>query len=217
LILRGFVDWYANIKLIEDLRKKNYETELALVKSQISPHFLFNTLNNIDVLIAKDATKASEYLNKLSDIMRFMLYETKTENIPMTKELSYIEKYIDLQKIRSANPDYVNYRVVGRPSPQLSIPPMLFIPFIENAFKHTESNKAESTIKINIEIEKDKIIFLCQNSYKKANEAHVGDNGLGNGLIKRRLDLLYPNNHTLVVDHGPDTYKVTLIITDYGN
>ena len=110
LFMRGFITSYNDITLKEELNKKNYEMELALVKNQINPHFLFNTINNIDVLIAKDAMLASSYLNKLSDIMRFMLYETKTEKIALEKELSYIEKYIALQKIRTSNLNYVNYK-----------------------------------------------------------------------------------------------------------
>lgn len=140
LVMQGFIKWFEDIKLKSDLQKRNYETELALLKSQINPHFLFNTINNIDMLITKDAPSASVYLNKLSDIMRFMLYETKTEKIPLTKELTYIEKFIELQKIRTTNPHYINYTVNGDATNVL-IPPMLFIPFIENAFKHAENKK----------------------------------------------------------------------------
>ncbi|TAE91381.1 MAG: histidine kinase, partial [Bacteroidetes bacterium] len=99
LVIRGFI--------------KNREMELALVKSQLDPHFLFNTINNIDVLILKNAEHASDYLNKLSDIMRFMLFETKAEMIPLAKEIEYIEKYIELQKIRTSNNSYVSFEVEG--------------------------------------------------------------------------------------------------------
>ncbi len=124
LVMKGFITSYGDIRVKEELNRKNFEVELALVKSQLSPHFLFNTINNIDVLIGIDAARASAYLNKLSDIMRFMLYETKTELIPLEEELAYIEKYIDLQKIRTANPDYIRFRVQGR-APGLLVPPML--------------------------------------------------------------------------------------------
>jgi two-component system LytT family sensor kinase len=108
LVIRGFISWFNDIKIKESLSQKNFEMELNLIKSQINPHFLFNTLNNIDVLIEKDPPKASLYFNKLSAIMRFMLYETKTDKIPLAKELDYITQYIDLQKIRHANPDFVH-------------------------------------------------------------------------------------------------------------
>ncbi len=111
LVMKGFLTWYTEIKLKSELDKKNYEMEIALMKAQINPHFLFNTINNIDVLIEKDAGKASEYLNKLSDIMRFMLYETKTEKIQLSMELKYIEQYVELQRIRTSNPDYIKFTV----------------------------------------------------------------------------------------------------------
>lgn len=211
LVMKGFITSYGDIKLKEDLNKKNYEMELALVKSQINPHFLFNTINNIDVLIEKDAVKASEYLNKLSDIMRFMLYETKTEKIALSKELTYIEKYIDLQKIRTSNPNYVNYSVKGDAN-NLMIAPMLFIPFIENAFKHAENKKIENAINILVAIEKDKITFDCENNYTEDNQSDLAHSGLGNELIRKRLELLYPTKHTLEISDTNKTYNVKLIL-----
>ena len=109
LVIKGFITWFNEIKLKEALKEKNHEMEMALIKSQLDPHLLFNTINNIDALILKDAVAASDYLNKLSDIMRFMLYETKPDKILLSKEIEYIEKYIALQKIRTANRNYVHF------------------------------------------------------------------------------------------------------------
>lgn len=216
LVMKGFITWYAEIKLKEDLNKKNYEMELALVKSQISPHFLFNTINNIDVLIEKDAGKASVYLNKLSDIMRFMLYETKTEKIPLAKEITYIEKYIDLQKIRSSNPDYVRYKAEGNMQHVL-VEPMLFIPFIENAFKHGESKKKEQAIDIHFTITPNKIVFECSNKYQPESQQQQAFGGLGNDLIKKRLQLLYPDAHQLKISIENNIYSVQLILDNHAN
>lgn len=218
LVLRGFIVSYGDIQLKEDLNKKNYEMELALVKSQINPHFLFNTINNIDVLIEKDAVKASAYLNKLSDIMRFMLYETKTEKIALAKELTYIQKYIDLQKIRTANEHYVNYSVEGDAG-AVRIEPMLFIPFIENAFKHAIDKKLENAIRIRFVIDGDKIVFFCENNYSRVHSDRPHPDrpdhgGLGNGLIEKRLMLLYPGKHVLEIITENETYKVKLTLTD---
>ncbi len=212
LFIKGFITSYNDISLKENLNKKNYEMELALVKNQINPHFLFNTINNIDVMISKDATKASSYLNKLSDIMRFMLYETKTEVISLVKELSYIEKYIDLQKIRTSNTNYVNYVVEGD-SKNLMIAPMLFIPFIENAFKHTENKKLDNAINIQIIISKEKIIFDCENKFSEDLQNLSDQSGLGNELIEKRLMLLYPKKHSLEVSTLNKIYKVKLTIS----
>jgi two-component system LytT family sensor kinase len=215
LVLRGFITSYDDIQLKQDLNKKNYEMELALIKSQINPHFLFNTINNIDVLIGMDAVKASGYLNKLSDIMRFMLYETKTEKIPLAKELTYIGKYIDLQKIRTANPNYVNYQVEGDTG-KMMIEPMLFIPFIENAFKHAANKKKENAINIRFEIEEERISFYCENNYNE-DVPDAEEGGLGNGLIRKRLLLLYPGRHHLEIFTENETYKAKLVLTTHAN
>ncbi len=212
LVMRGFINWYADIKLKEELNKKNYETELALIRSQINPHFLFNTINNIDILIEKDAIKASAYLNKLSALLRFVLYETKSDLVPLAKELSYIEKYIDLQKIRNANPDYINFSVDGEPT-GIMITPMLFIPFIENAFKHAENKKAGNTIHIRFLIEKGVLTFRCENKYALLPAVKSDHSGLGNELIKKRLQLLYPGKHILEITDKNGTYSIKLALT----
>lgn len=215
LVIRGFISWYAEIKLKQQLARKNFEMELALIKSQINPHFLFNTINNIDVLITKNAPLASVYLNKLSDILRYMVYETKAEKIPLATELDYMEKYLELQKIRTANPDYVNFQAAGAAN-NLTIAPMILFPFVENAFKHTENKKNSSSIRIKISIEKDKLVFECENSYqanadKKQTAAASG--GVGNELIKKRLELLYPaEKHSLEIIDSGEIYKVRLTL-----
>jgi len=211
LVMRGFFSWYDDIKVKVELNKKNHEMELELMKAQINPHFLFNTINNIDVLIQKDAVKASEYLNKLSDIMRFMLYEAKSEKIELTKELSYIEKYIELQRIRTTNPNYIQYDVKGNPA-NILIEPMLFIPFIENAFKHAENKKVENAIQVKLSIENNTIRFECENAYSNTKDLKPAHSGLGNELIKRRLELLYPKKHTFEVKNENRIYKITLVI-----
>ncbi|HEX8250559.1 MAG TPA: sensor histidine kinase [Pyrinomonadaceae bacterium] len=211
LVIRGFISWYTEIKLKEELTQKSFELALALIKSQINPHFLFNTINNIDVLIAKNPTLASAYLNKLSGILRYMVYETKNEKISLAAELDYIEKYLELQKIRTTNPDYVNLNITGAPN-NLTVAPMIFFPFIENAFKHTENKKNSNSIRINISIEKDKLVFECENSYQ-TNESRKQDfGGLGNALIKKRLMLTYPDKHALEIADGEGIYKVKLTL-----
>lgn len=209
LVIKGFITWFDELKLKEELVEKNHQMELALVKAQLDPHFLFNTINNIDVLIAKDPELASNYLIKLSDMMRFMLYETKAETIPLAQELAYIEKYVQLQQIRTANSNYVNYQVEGTPANR-NVAPMIFIPFIENAFKHTGNKKTKEAVTIKIQIEKDAILFRCQNKFTAQNAPSNGQNGLGNGLIEKRLKLLYPKKHRLHIDQQGGNYTVEL-------
>ncbi|MEO7523651.1 MAG: histidine kinase [Ferruginibacter sp.] len=211
LVMKGFITWYGDIKFKEELKQQHFETELALVKSQLSPHFLFNTINNIDVLIEKDAVKASVYLNKLSDIMRFMLYETKTDHISLQKELEYIGKYIGLQKIRSPNQNFVKFTVHGD-TDKWMIAPMLFIPFIENAFKHTADKKTDHAIRIQLEVTETALRFFCENSFSEHSLLNYEAGGLGNELIKKRLNLLYPGAHTVNVTGDNNIYKVELSI-----
>ncbi len=211
LILKGFITWINEIKLKEELKQKNHETEMALIKSQLDPHFLFNTLNNIDVLILKDASEASNYLNKLSDILRFMLYETKTNEILLKKEIEYIEKYIELQKIRTANLNYVSFKVEGNPS-NITIAPMVFIPFIENAFKHSTNKKIDNAITVQLFINDKNIRFVCENKFDPNLNMVQESNGLGNNLIQKRLHLIYPERHTLELDKQINLYSVKLTI-----
>jgi two-component system, LytTR family, sensor kinase len=211
LVIKGFITWFDEIKLKDSLQQRNHEMELALVKSQLDPHFMFNTINNIDVLILKDAPKASDYLNKLSEIMRFMLFETKTDTILLSKEIQYIEKYIELQKIRTANLNYVSYAVTGSPK-NYTIAPMVFIPFIENAFKHTTNKKLDNAIAINILIN-DKIIeLICINKFNANTPLKQENGGVGNDLIQKRLRLIYPEKHTLKITNQDNLYTVNLTI-----
>ncbi len=213
LVIRGFITWFEEMKWKEELQQKNHEMEMALVKAQLDPHFLFNTINNIDVLILKNAKEASNYLNKLSEIMRFMLFETKTEEILLSKEIRYIEEYIALQRIRTANASYVNFQINGE-AQQKKIAPMVFIPFIENAFKHTTNKKLDNAINIHIDIEKEKVQLLCENKFDPHRKPQDGDNGLGNELIQKRLHLIYPQQHQLELVRQDDLYSVQLTINN---
>lgn len=213
MMIRGFITWFNEIKIKEELQQKNHEMELALVKSQLDPHFLFNTINNIDVLILKDAEEASNYLNKLSDIMRFMLFETKTDKILLSKEIEYIKKYIALQKIRTSNSNYINFTIEGTANGHL-VAPMVFIPFIENAFKHTNNKKIENAINIHIQIEDDFVKMDCENKFDPNRKLKQENNGLGNDLIKKRLNLIYQEQHELLVHNQNDKYTVNLTINN---
>ncbi len=211
LVINGFVTWFNEIKMKEMLKEKNYEIEMALVKLQLDPHLLFNTINNIDALILKDSVAASEYLNKLSDIMRFILYETKADKIPLAKEIEYIDKYIALQKIRTANENYVHFSVEGIIEGKC-IAPMIFIPFIENAFKHTNNKKIENAITVNIFIKSETIQLLCENRFDTKSTVQQSSGGLGNELMEKRLNLIYNGKHQLQVHKTNQLYTINLTI-----
>lgn len=210
LVIKGFITWFNEIKLKEALREKNHEMEMALIKSQIDPHLLFNTINNIDTLILRDPVEASNYLNKLSDIMRFVLYETGADKILLSQEIEYMEKYIALQKIRTANESYVHFTVDGMVGGK-RIAPMVFIPFIENAFKHTNNKKLIDAITIRILIREGTVQLVCENKYD-SKSVKQPNGGLGNELVQKRLDLIYNGKHTLTVNKGDERYSVNLTI-----
>lgn len=213
LVLKGFVTWFKEVRQKEQLAEKNHEMEMALVKAQLSPHFLFNTLNNIDVLIEKDPAKASEYLQKLSGIMRFMLYETSVERIGLAQELEYIDRYLQLQKIRSANEQYVQWQVEGDATSH-TIAPMLFFPFIENAFKHlVHRQKDAPAIQISLSIQPHSLHFHCRNQFSPTADRTQQGGGLGLELIEKRLALLYPGKYTLRKGAERDFFVVDLQIT----
>ena len=211
LVIKGFITWFNEIKLKELLKEKTHEMEMALIKSKLDPHLLFNTINNIDTLILKNPVEASNYLNKLSEIMRFMLYETTADKILLSKEIEYIEKYIALQKIRTANENYAHFSVTGMIGTK-EIAPMVFIPFIENAFKHANNKKLENAISVNIIIKEESLQLICENKFDSKLTGPKTYGGLGNELIQKRLNLIYAGKHTLEMHKTNDLYSVNLII-----
>jgi len=211
LFLKGFFDWFDLKKEKEKLTKKNHFIELELVKSQLNPHFLFNSLNNINVLIYKNQDKASDYLNKLSEIIRFMLFESKQEQVPFSTEIEFIEKYIDLQKLRSKSENYVLINKVIYDD-SILISSLIFIPFIENAFKYSSQMKEDETILVDFIQSKNDIRFICKNKFTKNKNDAIESNGLGNELLKKRLDLIFRNRYNLNISKDEVYFTVDLTI-----
>jgi two-component system LytT family sensor kinase len=213
LFVKGFTTWILEIEYKQQLEKNNLESNLALLKARINPHFLFNTLNNIDVLIEKDAAVASTYLKKLSDILRFTLYESPSEIILLSKEADYIRQYIELQQIRTSNADFVKFNFEPD-TDNLQIAPMLFIPFIENAFKYSSNKKIKDAVIISLGTKHNEVVFTCSNAYDANTKVQYEENsGLGLALIKSRLELLYPKNYKLVINKTTNRFNVNLSIT----
>ncbi len=213
-LMKGAITWYEEIHIMEVMARNNLQTQLALLRAQINPHFLFNTLNNIDILIARSSIDASRYLNKLSDMLRFMLYETQAEKIPLSAEFEYIRKYIELQTIRTSNSTFVTLNL-DEDERDRQVPPLLFIPFIENAFKHSTNKKINNAIKISISAKGDSIEFHCRNIVSRGTVAQKAS-GLGLDIMRQRLELLYNNTYTLSISQDDLYFDVKLSIT-YGN
>ncbi|HEV7349196.1 histidine kinase [Telluribacter sp.] len=210
-VIRGFITWYTDIHMKEMVAGKALRTEIELLKAQLNPHFLFNTLNNIDILIELDAPRASQYLNKLSDLLRFTLYETQADQIPLTHELAYIKKYIELQKVRTPNEQYVTLHIEG-PAEGVLIAPMLFIPYIENAFKYATNKKVPEAIRIYFSVAENQIQFRCINVVDKSSTRPKQQGGLGQRLLRQRLTLLYQETYTLDIQATKDSYSVHLVL-----
>ncbi|MGE0932377.1 sensor histidine kinase [Peijinzhouia sedimentorum] len=208
-IIKGFINWYSDLKIKEELQQKAQVMELSLIESKLDPHFLFNTINNIDVLVKSDSKKASEYLNKLSSILRFILYESKGRKIKLFEEIDYIMRYIELQKIRTSNQNFISVDIKQEHIDSL-IYPMTFIPFIENAFKHCTNKKIEKAIEVSILSTKKQIHFKCRNKFSISSKPVNG--GMGNELIENRLRLLYPDGHILETFKNGDQYTIDLKI-----
>lgn len=191
------------------LMLQNTRSELALLKMQVSPHFLFNTLNNIDYLVTFDTEKASGSIAKLGAILRYMIYDAEVEKIALSKELKHIEDYIDLVRLRTAGDNYLTYHLSGLAG-ELQIAPMLFLPLVENAYKHSSTKEGENIISIDIKISVRNLKFTISNEYDSFRKAVSGESGLGLNIVKRRLELIYPDKHALVITKDNKRFKVEL-------
>lgn len=191
------------------IEKARVDSELAFLKNQISPHFFFNSLNNIYALIEIDGKKAQKALEELSTLMRYLIYESNIEMIELNKDIEFTQNYIALMRQRlSAKVDLdVN---IDKNIPDVKIPPLLFIPFIENAFKHGVSYREKSFIHINLACESKHIVLRCSNSIALRSEDGQQKGGVGIENIKKRLELLYGKSHDLSMDSLKKEYKVEL-------
>ena len=193
-----------------ELERKTVQSELGVLRSQINPHFLFNVLNNIDALIFENKEKASIAIFLLSKIMRYMLQESPHEKVELEKEITYIEDYLELAKLSFKDSGFMEFKTSGSLSGN-QIPPLLFIPLIENAIKHCNKKSKLPGIQISFNIEKD-FIELNTSNYVKRNDFKLPDNSTGTGInnVEKRLKLLYGDNYTFDVKENMDKFEVYL-------
>lgn len=201
--LKFSIDWFLNARIQRDLEHQRLTAELAFLKSQINPHFLFNSLNSIYSLAYQKSDTTPEAILKLSEIMRYMLYESNDNRVDLAKELQYLQNYIDLQKIRFGNKAFVEFKITGEVGVQ-KIVPLLLIAFIENAFKHGVANDPSMPIRLFINLDAENLHFYTENKKHMNNRDIEGGIGLQN--VRRRLDLLYPGKYKLDIQDMPDTY-----------
>jgi two-component system LytT family sensor kinase len=211
-IFKIITDWARQLSEKQDLENQTMQSELRFLKSQINPHFLFNTLNNLYALTLKKSDAAPDIVIKLSDIMRYMLYECNEKQVPLIKEVNYIQNYLDLERLRQGKNVEIKFEHRGHVSTQ-KIAPLMFIPFLENSFKHgLNNNITKGFVNIELSSQPDEVVFFIENSKPDTPPPpdHRRSGGIGLVNVKRRLDLLYPDKYELIIDDNPRTYAVTL-------
>ncbi|RMA64762.1 sensor histidine kinase [Ulvibacter antarcticus] len=193
-------------------KTENLETELKLLKSQINPHFLFNALNNIYALSAIDSKRTQESISYLSNMLRYVLYDCEKPLVSLQKEVAYIEDYIKLFVLKSSK----NYPIETQfniSDSTITIAPMLLIPFVENAFKHSNIEAVDNTyIKIKIDVKDDEVSFEVENTIAENGIAKDEVGGIGLENVKKRLSILYPEQHDLKISEEKNVFKVSLIL-----
>lgn len=208
---RVIQEWLGIEKKKQQIEHEKLATELSFLKSQINPHFLFNTLNNIYslALVKSDATAGA--VLKLSSIMRYVLNETKHNTVPLEKEVQFIKDYIELQKARLTDKVTIQFLVEGK-TEQKHIAPLILIPFVENAFKYGISTKETSVISFKLQADDNMIDFTCVNNIIANDKEQNEQTGIGLKNTKRRLELLYPEKHSLTVSKENNLFIVHLTL-----
>lgn len=192
------------------LEKEKVAARLSYLKSQVNPHFLFNTLNSIYAVTLKTEPQGAEMISRLSEIMRYNMKEAQMDKVRLSKELENLTNYIELQKVRINDNVHLRYTYKGD-FDAYEIAPLLLLPFVENAFKYGVNSEEESIINVEVELSGSTLRFLVQNT--KVNIAHNEDEGgIGISNTRNRLDFIYPNRHKLAIDDGEESFEVSLEI-----
>jgi two-component system LytT family sensor kinase len=199
-------------KLQKELEKEKLNSELAFLKNQISPHFFFNTLNNIYSLISINAEDSQKAVLRLSKLMRYLLYDSENGNTKLSNEIDFMNNYIDLMKLRMSSK--ISLKVTfPEKYDDINIPPLIFIPFIENAFKHGISYREKSFIDIGLTENQGSLLFRCANSVVKSRDENNSEHaGIGLENVTKRLNLLFPGKHEIKINKSDTEYEVLLQI-----
>ena len=206
---QSITDWFKNEKIKEQLENQNLKTELAFLKSQINPHFLFNTLNNIYILAYQGSKETAEAILKLSDMMRYMLYESSDEFVPLEKEIEYIGQLISLQQLRMKEKSCLEFYTNGSTAEKV-IAPLILIAFVENIFKHAVLNNPEDHARVEISIENNILTFRSRN--RMLSGTNKSQTGIGLQNVRRRLELIYPGKHQFEIEQDGIHYSIHLTI-----
>lgn len=212
-LIKFAADWFDMENKKKELENQKLNAELNYLKAQINPHFLFNTLHNLNYLALAKKDEASEVIVKLSNIMRYMIYESRKKCVPLSKEIDYMRDYLDLEKIRLNNPFSI-VMDTSRLNLQLEIEPLILIPFLENAFKHGVSDKyPESWVKMELSSSRKQLHMKLSNGVFEKNRSNLEASGFGLENVRQRLMLSYPDSHNLNIEQDCDTFNVELSLT----
>lgn len=197
---------------LQEVEKQQVMSELKALKSQINPHFFFNTLNSIYSLSLENSPKTPEVVLKLSGLMRYVLYESSSDKVSLKKELEFVKNYIDLEKSRFEDSVNVQFEADEQKLANYQVAPLLFIPFIENAFKHSnKSGVPVPVIKIVFDTSKlPRLVFQVENTKEESLNNNVVKGGVGLENVKQRLNLIYPDRHTLIINDEGEWYRIHL-------
>ncbi|CAM1362134.1 putative two-component system sensor protein, no kinase domain [Tenacibaculum sediminilitoris] len=208
-----FFYWlFKQIKSIIRLKNEKTKTELMHLKSQVNPHFFFNTLNNLYGLVGKDAKKAQELILKLSDMMRYSVYDGEKDTVLLSEEVTYLQNYIELHKMRYHKAIDIQFNIDIADN-DYKVMPLLFIILLENAFKHgVENLRKNAYVHLNLTAHQNAINFEIENNFDATEESL--EEGIGLQNLKRRLELMYPKNHTLTTSKTDGIYHAKLNITN---
>jgi Putative regulator of cell autolysis len=205
------INWFKTLSQKAELDKQKLAVELDLLKSKLNPHFLFNTLNNIDSLIHQNSDEASAALIRLSDMMRYLTYETSSDVVDLKREMEYLRNFIELYRIRIKTPEDIRFEVEGDMNVMIS--PALFVPLIENAFKFASFKMKKPCVDIRLSSDNGIVVFEISNYYENnTNVSNTGHSGYGIINLKKRLDLTYPGNYQLIIEPGDLIYHIKLTI-----
>lgn len=212
-MLRFAVDWFELEAKRKELENEKLLSELNFLKAQINPHFLFNTLNNLYYLAYTKSDNTTEVIEKLSQMMRYMIYDSNHSTVPLSKEIDYMKSYISLERLRLNNQIPIHFEVKGN-TENVWIAPLIFITFLENAFKHgVSNNNPQAWVNVSIELTGDQLFYQVENSkLEERSEGHE-KSGIGLQNVQRRLQLSYPDKHMLAKEDKPDRYVVKLNLT----
>jgi len=208
-LLKFATDWFSNERIQRSLESEKKDMELQFLKSQLNPHFLFNSLNNIYSLAYQKSDKTADAILKLSEIMRYMIYESNDSWVALSKEVEYVKSYIELQKLRFKDGAAVELTLNGEIDDQ-HIVPLILISFVENAFKHGVANDPNDPIRINIIANQKILHFSITNKKNQTNKDAMGGVGLNN--VERRLQLLYPDRFKLNIVNSATHYTSELML-----